>query len=146
MNQKEDQGSGRDQEEKKRYLKRYIQIERQIEQKTDELARLRSLAEKITPSLRDSPSTGSQDGCPLERAMEQIIEMERQIDRDIDSMVIIRREVHQTIAAVGCAVYRDVLRLRYINGMTYEQISARTNYSLVHIYRIHKAALDAVVI
>ena len=141
MNQTEER------EKKKQYLKRFLQMERQIEQKVDELTRLRSLAEKITPSLQAEPCAGSRDGgCPLERAMEQIIEMERQIDRDIDSMAIIRQEVHQTIAAVGCTVYRDVLRLRYINGMTYEQISSRTNYSLVHIYRLHNSALDAVTV
>lgn len=132
-------------EEKIRYLREYLQIQERIEQETEELARLKSLAVKITPCVREVVSGGiSGDGHTLQRSVENIVELERQIDRDVTVMAQARRALCSLIDGVADSRLQLLLRLRYLSGKEWEEIADSLHFCLRHVYRLHKQALDVI--
>lgn len=51
-------------------------------------------------------------------------------------------DIYQRLDNMDRQEEREVLRYRYIDGMTWEQIAQRTGYVLRHIYRLHGSALQ----
>ena len=51
-------------------------------------------------------------------------------------------DIYQRLDSMDRQEEREVLRYRYIDGMTWEQIAQRTGYVLRHIYRLHGNALQ----
>lgn len=115
-------------DEKKKYLRQYRYLEGRVNSLCDELAKWRSLAECITPVLSDMPKGSGGDRLP--RTVEKIIELEQELDAQIDQMIDTRREIEQTVAAVDDQRLRDVLRYRYIEGMTQEETAEAINVSV----------------
>ena len=60
-------------QEKKQYLQQYRDLNGCINAEMEELARLRSMASKVTPTISDMPGAGSPSGDRLARAVERII-------------------------------------------------------------------------
>lgn len=73
--------------------------------------------------------------------VENIVILERIINSDIDLMLIIKREIAETIKCVKNPFYRSLLFSKYIDFKTLEQIAEETYYSPRHIQRLHKLAL-----
>jgi len=61
----------------------------------------------------------------------------------MDAYAKIERKVSEKIDEVKEQKYRDLLRYRYILGLTYDQIADRMNYSTRHIARMHDKAVEA---
>lgn len=108
----------------------------------DEERRLRSLAESITASLSGLPGgTGDKPGKVgiviegLEHILEGISDSECHIEQ-------LRNNALQVIESVSDYRERKVLRLRYINGQTWREISAQTGYDERYIRRLHRRALE----
>lgn len=58
-------------------------------------------------------------------------------------MIYSRRDMHNVIEDhVVNPRYREVLRLRYCEGMTHEQVACTTNYSTQHVKTICKKYKD----
>lgn len=65
------------------------------------------------------------------------------LDRRIDELYGIKNEVRQLIEQVQDARLRELLMLRYVSIMTWEQIAVTMSYSYMHICRLHGDALIA---
>lgn len=126
------------------YLNQYVTLKRSIERKLDEKARVKSIAEKVTPTLSDLPS-GSPDPHNRENSMAILADIENDIDADIAQMVIMKKMVERSICSVCNPKYRELLESRYINGMTFEEMLVhlgKRSWSSLH--RMHERALGAV--
>ena len=87
-------------QEKKAYLERYKEADREIDRLCEELSRWRARATKITPALSQEPAGGREEGNQVELAVEKIIALEGQINAKIDEALIIRQRVEDAIQTV----------------------------------------------
>ena len=91
----------------------------------------------ITQSYTSDVVSGTKDPHRFDR----IAELESMIDREIDRLVEIKAEIESKIFQLNDGMYREVLRLRYLEGKTFEQISVDLNYSWRQTCRLHGRAL-----
>lgn len=130
-------------DEKKAYLRRAYRLDRRIRSHVAELEILRSMLGSIGGSapdgLQHSPRfSGSGETNKLIRA----IDLEDQLKREIAEMGQRWKEIHDTIEAVSNIDERLILRLRYIQGYTWDEIGAELHYSRSQVFRIHDAAIN----
>ncbi len=85
-------------QEKKAWLGRYRQLDQRIGQLAEEISLWRSRAQKITPSYEGQPRGGGEDR--LQSAVEMILQLENEADREIDALVGLKGEIHRAIRTV----------------------------------------------
>ena len=129
-------------QEKKKYLNQYAKANREIDRKVEELAVWRSKALKVTPVITDAPKSNGGEN-KLQSAVERIMAIEDEINRNIDELVLLQRETESLIEMLDDTTLQTILKYRYINGLTWEQIAVRMDYSYMHITRLHGKALSA---
>ena len=123
----------------KEYLKSYKALDNSINQKLDELVRLKAKAEKTTSILSDMPKGGGQS---REDTIIKMIMLGEKIDAEVDKYVDLRADIEKLISTVQNPTYQTVLRYRYINGLTCLQIAMRMDYSEDHVKRLNGNALN----
>ena len=129
-------------QEKKKWLRRYLDLNGAINQKILELDAVRSLCEKVTPSysgMPQAPGSSTKDNSYL-----RLVTMSQKIDREIDQYVDMRKEIQTAINTVGDIRLRTILALRYINGMKFDEIAVKMNYDYTWIWRLHGYALSKI--
>lgn len=130
---------------KKEFLNQYLNAEKEIGIKLDQIARLRELSTKITQTLTpDKVKSNSENR--LESSVSKIVDIEREIGASIDQLVRTRLQVESVINSVPNVNQRNVLRLRYISGMKWEQIAVKLNYDYRWVLRLHGKALNKIAI
>lgn len=127
--------------DKIKYLKRYINLDREIDRKLEEIARLRSKLTRITQVLTAEPQGGGSIYGKTEEIIAKIVDLEREIDADIDRLISIRDNIKAVIEAVENDRERLLLQYRYLDGWTFENIAVEMNYSWRQIHRLHSQAL-----
>ena len=132
-------------QEKKKWLLEYRRLEQNIERDMEELPRLESRAEKITSMVSDMPK-GSQQGDSLQRSVEKICELKVSLNQRIDAAVEKRKEIETVIETLEDKTLQLLLRYRYIDGMTWEQITVKMRYDYRWVLRLHGRALERLTI
>ncbi len=127
--------------DKIKYLKRYINLDREIERKLEEVARLRSKLTRVTEVFTAEPRGGGSIYGKTEEILAKIVDLEREIDADIDRLVAIRDGIKTIIEAVEDDRERLLLQYRYLDGRTFEEIAVQMHYSWRQIHRLHSRAL-----
>ena len=130
---------------KKEFLNQYRNAEREIAIKLDEIIRLREMATKVTQVLTPDKVKGGMEN-RREESIAKIVDMEKEIGASIDDLKKIREQVECAINTIPNANQRDVLRLRYLNGMKWEQIAVKLNYDYRWVLRLHGMALHVIAI
>ena len=127
--------------DKIKYLKRYINLDREIERKLEEVARLRSKLTRVTEVFTAEPRGGGSIYGKTEEILAKIVDLEKEIDADIDRLISIRDNIKAIIEAVEDDRERLLLQYRYLDGRTFEEIAVQMNYSWRQIHRLHSQAL-----
>ena len=127
-------------EQKKEYLKSYQYAKRREKRIEEEIYRLRM--DKMFPSLvyDDMPHGTAQKDLSDYAALldEQIRELkEERLER-----VRIYTDIEKRIKGMEKDTEREVLRLKYLTGMKWEEVAVEMGYSWKHIHRIHSSALN----
>ena len=126
-------------QEKKRWLSEYRRLEMLCDALIDERNRWMSRAEKVTLDYADMPRCSGEDR--IQTAVDHLAEIDAQIGREIKTIEYRRAATVEAIQSVGDSKLRTLLRLRYIDGLTFEEISVRMHYSWRQIIRMHGTAL-----
>lgn len=126
-------------EKKKEYLRSYRTAKRREKYILEEIQRLR--ADKMFPSLVVDGMPHGSGGGDLARYMELVEEQIEKLGKE-------RLEAAEAYTGIECRIRqmkneteKEVLRLRYIRGMKWEDIAVEMGYSWKHIHRIHGSAL-----
>lgn len=124
--------------------KAWLTRARTIEMEVRALMRARRRAYELATS-----AVGRYGGTPVktsggERPVERLAELDEQIDREIDRLADVKREILGVIGRVENGTLRALLIERYINCQTWEEIAVRMNYTYRHITRMHGEALQEV--
>lgn len=131
------QDGGDGQTNVKQWLNRARNIDKEInhliEQRDEERSRLLSITQKLTGDTVQS----SKDPHKFDR----LVEYEVEIDRQIDELIRVKTEILKEISKLTDGRYREILRLRYLEGKTFEQIAVEMNYSWRHVCTLHGRAL-----
>lgn len=105
------------------------------------MARLKSLCEKCTSTLSGMPKSGSKI---REDIYAKMIDQSKDIDEKTDQYVDMLQEIESAISTVSDDRLQTLLRYRYINGYTWEQIEIEMNKSHRWVYLLHQKALNRI--
>lgn len=123
------------------YLSRYQKLGKRIEQLCAERAMWLSRACKTTQTISDMPKAknGAQ-GNSVEVA--QYIEIGEEITRELRNLHRLRRKIRTVIAALEDDTLQALMLYRYIDGMTFEEIAVKMNFSWKWTITLHGRALE----
>lgn len=125
----------------KDFLRQYINANKSINSKLDQISKLRALATKSTTILSDDKVSGSISNDKIADIVAKIVDMERQVDDEIDALQDIKDSVMNAIREVNDMRLQNLLERRYINDQKWEQIAFEMGYDIRWIYRMHGQAL-----
>lgn len=128
----------------KEYLSQAHRLDQRIDAKIAQVKSLNDLATKCTATITGMPRNPNGGGSTMETAVCKIIDLQDEINRDIDRLVDLKREIMEVIKAVADTEYQILLEKRYLCFHTWEQIAVDMGYNVRHLYRIHDEALDKV--
>lgn len=128
---------------KKEYLSQAYRLNQRINSKLAQVTALNDLATKCTTTLSDMPRNPNRSISTMADAVEKIVDLQSEINRDIDALVDLKRDIVRAIKAVENTEYQTILELRYLCFKTWEQIAVYMGYNVRHVYRIHDEALNA---
>ncbi len=128
----------------KRRLRRYREIKEERKQIAGELGRLEAIAAAPSSPNLDGMPKGPGAGNPVERMALRVCELEEKYKEQMVALVAAQLEIENLIGGLAPAE-RRLARLRYIEGLTWEDIGAVLNYSNSQIHRYHRAMLEHLV-
>ena len=124
----------------KEYLSRVRGLDAEIKQ----LLRIRQRAweqvTRTTSQLSKAPAHGGDRQDPLT----SYVHYSELLEARTAELLEVQRETLCTIEQVQDSRYRRLLRARYLEGMTWEQIAVRMGYSWRQVVRMHGDALNEV--
>ena len=132
-------------QEKKEFLSRYLEIMAEEKDIREDIAYWESKAQKITASWSAVPS-GGKGSDKVQMGAIKIAELRESLIDKINHLVAVRIEIERAIGTVQDDTQRRLLRRKYINGLTLEQIAVEMHYSYVHTCRIHGYALSNIML
>lgn len=132
-------------QEKKEFLSRYLEILAEEKDIREEIAYWESKAQKVTSSWSAVPS-GGKGSDKVQMGAIKIAELRESLIDKINQLVAVRIEIERAIGMVQDDTQRRLLRRKYINGLTLEQIAVEMHYSYVHTCRIHGYALSNIML
>lgn len=130
----------------KEYLGQAYRLDQRINSKLEQVASLNELATKCTSTLTGMPRNPNRGTSTMADAVSKIVGLQAEINRDIDGLVDLKREMVTVIKAVGNTEYQTLLELRYLCFKTWEQIAVDMGYNVRHVYRLHDEAVECIMV
>lgn len=128
-------------QEKKKWLNRYSDKDKEINHLLDERAGWWAKVTDITPKYSDMPKAAPNDN-KVQAAIEKVIEIEEEVNDKIDELVKIKEEIESAISIIPDAACREVLAEKYLKKMNFGAISKQFKCSRHKIYNIHDKAIE----
>lgn len=127
----------------KEYLRQAYRLNELIDSRIMELERLRDYSTRLSScnfeDVRVSKSRSTE--APFARVIGKIIDLEKVINYDIDRFVDLKTEMNTAIDRVSNVDERLLLRYRYLNNYSWDDIAQLLNVSGRTVHRIHSSAL-----
>lgn len=133
-------------QEKKAYLLRYRDNEREIRRLQEEILRWESQSRKTTVSFGGAGGTGGNGEDRLQIAVEKIVRLQNRLTQQVIERVRLREQIEDAIASVEDERLRLLLRYRYIEGWTWEHIAVELLLDYRWVLRLHGKALECLTI
>ena len=131
----------------KEYLRQAYRLDQKINSDLEEVAALREMASSVSsPQLSERIQTSRKGDAPFVRCLEKIIELEDKINKEIDLLVELKKEIRTVITTVEDTDERMVLKYRYVHNYTWEQIGNELHADARTVRRWHGKALLHVVL
>lgn len=128
----------------KEYLSRAYYLDMRIRSKAMQIAELETLATKVNAALSPIKVQTSKDNHKMESTVIKMTEYQEELNNDMKKLIQVKRETKEIIDTVANDEYRVLLELRYLSSMRWEEIAVEMNYSIDHVFRLHRRALKAV--
>lgn len=132
----------------KDYLSQARVLDQAINARLERIARLRALvsgrAARTDGMPRGSAGSAGSTFFDWTDTVVKIDEMERALDKDIDRLIDLKREIAEVIAAVPDMRYRTLLEYRYLCGWSWARIARAMHYGEDWVRHAHDWALKQV--
>jgi hypothetical protein len=134
--------------ETKQYLKQAYRLNELIESNKQEIADLRTLSYSLpgTDYSQDRVQHSSSSDAGYTRIVHKIIELEKIINDDTEKMLCLKLEIRTVINNVADNDEKLLLKYRYLNFMSWDDICDKMCVSMRTAHRIHSEALANVVV
>ena len=127
----------------KEYLSQAYRVDQRINSKLEQVMSLRALLGKATGTLSGAPKAATPNLHSMEDTICKMVDMEKEINDDIDTLVDLKAEIMACIKRVENTEYQTLLELRYLCFKRWEEIAIDLNYSMQYAFRMHERALEA---
>ena len=128
--------------EKKTWLNRYCLAGLAVQRLTEEIARWEAQAVALTARYGEASGSSGEDS--LQRAVEKMLELRDELAAELRRQLTIRREIEEAIRALEDERLRELLRLRDLEGLTWERVAERMECSQQWIHKLHYDAIAQV--
>lgn len=129
--------------EKIKYLSQYQYLNKEIDRKIQTLEFWKNKILNITGTLSDMPKSNKRSDT-IATGIATINDIEKEINKEIDELIELRKEIEQKINAVDDPKLRELLKCRYLDCKSWEEIAYKNNITWRHVYRLHEKALDEI--
>ena len=126
------------------FLSQAYLLEQQVQVKMRQIANLRALATSVNGFASNEPVVHTRDVTGLQNAVVRIIEEEKVLNEEIDSLVEARQQIREVIEQVPDTMMRLILEKRYLLFERWEKIVEDLAYSPRWVYERHSQALEIV--
>ncbi len=130
----------------KQFLRQARYLDERINTKISQVSSLHDLATKATATLSDMPGSPTRNTQRMEDIIIKILMLENEINSDIDHLVDLKESILSVIKAVDDEECRLLLKKRYLNFESWEDIAAEMCTGIDNIYRLHSKALKKAVV
>lgn len=127
----------------KQYLKRAYRCNELLKSNLEELENLRAMSTSIaSPDLTKERVSGTpSQEAHFVGAVNKMVDLEKQVDDEMVHLLDLKIDIRDVVNQVEDVKGILVLRYRYLEFMTWENLSDKMGYSMRQIHRIHEAAL-----
>ena len=126
----------------KAYLQQVKLYDTHIDNKLEELARLKTLATQVTSSIKPVPAFGGGNQDKLGNIVAKIVDLENEINEAVDAYIDKQREISRLLEKLEDADQVAVLHKRYFEYMPWEQIACEMHMTYRNVCYIHGRALQ----
>lgn len=126
----------------KEYLNQIERLDKMITNKLSEIYQLKIMACSITVSGDSERVQTSGNKDKLGSTIAKIVDLERETDQIVDSMVEKRKRIINQIEDLNNIDYYDILHKHYVERRTFQDIANSCNWSIRHVFNIHGRALQ----
>ena len=131
-----------DNQTKINYLKQYTSLAREYEDIRDyNVSKTYNVQAKV---LSHTPTAKSFEGDSIGAKLEKLENVNEWVDGQLLKLECKRMEIIKTVHAVEDLQLRRLLWLRYIDGMKWDDLADKMNFTSTHIHRLHRSALDKI--
>ena len=130
--------------EAKEYLNQVYLLDLQIQNKVDQVARMRARVVDVRRALGVDRVQNNGPVSTMEDSVIRILEEEAEINREIDRLVDLKKEIRETIGQVGDVIQRMILEKRHLNFEKWEAIQVEMKLSRSWVYKMYHLALAEV--
>ena len=127
----------------KAYLSQARHLDTRIKSKLQQVDSLNELATNCSLILTGMPRNPSASNSRMAEAITKIVDLQNEINRDIDTLVELKREIMGVIKAVQNPDFQTILEKRYLCFLSWEKIAVDMDYDLRYVHKLHTQALEA---
>lgn len=127
---------------REKWVSRYIDAKRYAEHLQQEYLRLGEQATSVTPNLSGMPSPHGQPSDKVGQAAAERADLLEDIKEQERMCMAIIRQIESAVRKVDDLQLRQILRCRYIDGISWSDIAEELHYSLRSVHRKKLDALD----
>jgi len=120
-----------------RFKYRYVQV---LVTRKD---RYRELAMRATGRTDAIRLSGTSHRSKVEDNVLAMLDVQKEIDQQIQELMQETKRAEKLIGRLKDPKHRTVLQLRYLCGMSWEEIARKMGYTLRWVHQLHKNALDS---
>ena len=127
----------------KEYLNQARHLDALISCRLREIDYWRDLSTSVAgSSFEEHHNPNRPADAPFVRCLEKIDAIQRDVEEKVTHLVSLREDINTRIDMLASHEEQMVLRYRYLDNCTWEEIAAMVNVSLRTVHRIHGSALQ----
>lgn len=127
-------------DEKKQYLRRYLEAKRRAAILQTQIAQLREDVASVSVNLDGMPHGNSHSD--LSGYAAKLDVLLRKLEAEREEQMIVYQEIKHRIDQMEHSVDREILTRRYILGQKWEKIAVEMNYEYRYLLRLHGRSLE----
>lgn len=126
------------------YMERVMNAQRRIVFMEEQAARYRDMAARSTGRMDAVRSGGTQSRSKVEDGMCAFMDICRDIEKEAARLRELMEETRTLIGRLFDPAERELLELRYLSGLKWEDVAEKMLYDVRQVRRIHVRALEHV--
>lgn len=128
-------------QEKVQFLSGYTLLGKEVDRLAQEICLWEKRKDALCPFSEPHYETDGQNE-ELSKRQQEIGRLQKQLQKKIRDMLFLRRKIDRAIQGLENDTQRLLCSLRYLDGLTWEEVAEKMFYSVQHVHKIHVKALS----